>query len=163
VLQRPLRILAVVALLVIVPARAPGQQVTSSAPSAVVTEIREAVRLYDDALRRADVAAVARFFAPDYVFVNARGERLTRADRLANVRTGRTAFDSLMHVPQEEQIRSYGNLVLYSTLLTLGGRYSGKPEQGQYRALVVWVRREGRWQQVASQMTAVAGRVTLDR
>lgn len=89
--------------------------------------------------------------------VNARGERLTRADRLANVRTGRTAFDSLMHVPQEEQVRSYGNLVVYSTLLTLGGRYSGKPERGQYRALVVWARREGRWQQVASQMTAVAG------
>jgi len=148
------RCLAVLALLVALPARAPGQAGTRARPT-VVAEIREAVRRYDDALRRADVEAVGRFFAPEYMFVNARGERLTRDDRLANVRTGRTAFDSLLHVPQEVYIRAYGNLVLYSTLLSLGGRYSGKPEQGQYGALVVWVRRDGRWQQIASQMTPV--------
>ena len=124
--------------------------------SADVAEVREAVRRYDDALRRADVAAVGQFFAPEYTFVNARGERLTRADRLANLRAGRTAFDSLAHAPQEEQIRPYGNVVVYTTLLTLGGRYSGKAQQGRFRALVVWVRRDGRWQQVASQMTPVA-------
>jgi ketosteroid isomerase-like protein len=124
--------------------------------SADVAEVREAVRRYDDALRRADVAAVGQFFAPEYTFVNARGERLTRADRLANLRAGRTAFDSLAHAAQEEQIRPYGNVVVYTTLLTLGGRYSGKAQQGRFRALVVWVRRDGRWQQVASQMTPVA-------
>src|SRR4051812_14061672 len=139
----------------VLPARAPAQDSTSASP-AVVAEVRDAVRRYDDALRRADVAAVGQFLAPEYVFVNARGERLTRADRLANLRTGRTAFDSLAHAPQEEQIRAYGTLVLYTTLLTLGGKYSGQSHQGRYRAMVVWIRRDGRWQQVASQMTAVA-------
>jgi len=48
---------------------------------------------------------------------------------------------------------------LYTTLLTLRGQYSGRAlQQGRYRALVVWVRRAGRWQQVASQLTAVASR-----
>ncbi|HKH92031.1 MAG TPA: nuclear transport factor 2 family protein [Gemmatimonadaceae bacterium] len=154
-LRCSLRILSVVTLLVTVPARAPGQ-VPTSASSAVVAEVREAVRRYDDALRRADVAAVEKFFAPEYTFVNARGERLTRADRLTNLRTGRTTVDSLAHAPEEEQIRSYGNVVVYTTLLTLGGQYSGQSQRGQYRALVVWVRREGRWQQVASQLTPVA-------
>jgi ketosteroid isomerase-like protein len=123
--------------------------------SADVAEVREAIRRYDDALRRADVSAVGQFFAPEYTFVNARGERLTRADRLANLRAGRTAFDSLAHAAQEEQIRPYGNVVIYTTLLTIGGRYSGKAQQGRFRAMVVWVRRDGRWQQVASQMTPV--------
>ena len=150
-----LRILSVVALFAIVPARVHGQAPTG-APSSAVAEVREAIRRYDDALRRADVAAVGRFFAPEYTFVNARGERLTRADRLSNLRTGRTAVDSVAHAPQEEQIRPYGNIVVYTTLLTLGGKYSGQAQRGQFRALVVWVRREGRWQQVASQLTAVA-------
>jgi len=44
---------------------------------------------------------------------------------------------------------------LYTTLLTLRGRYGGHDQTGQFRALVVWVHRDGRWQQVASQMTPV--------
>src|SRR4051794_27816490 len=96
--------LSLLALLVALPARAPGQAATG-ATSAVVADVRDAVRRYDDALRRADTAAVGRFFAAEYTFVNARGERLTRADRLANLRTGRTAVDSVVHSPEEEQIR----------------------------------------------------------
>jgi ketosteroid isomerase-like protein len=142
------------AVLVLQPARVFGQSL-ETAVSADVAEVRDAVHRYDDALRRGDAAAVGQFFAPEYIFVNARGERLTRADRLANLRAGRTAFDSLAHAPQEEQIRPYGNVVVYTTLLTIGGRYSGKAEQGRFRALVVWVRRDGRWQQVVSQMTPV--------
>jgi ketosteroid isomerase-like protein len=154
VLRCPLSAFAILGLLVALPARAPGQ-VASGTPSAVVAEVREAVRRYDDALRRADVSAVGQFFAPEYIFVNARGERLTRADRLANLRSRRTTLDSLGHAPQEEQIRAYGDVVLYTTLLTIDGRYSGRAQRGQFRALVVWVRRDGRWQQIASQMTPV--------
>jgi len=155
----PLRVVLALALFAVNPARA-SAQAQSSAPPAVVAEVRDAVRRYDDALRRGDAAKVGQFFAPEYVFVNARGERLTRADRLANLRTGRTAVDTVAHAAQEEQIRPYGdNVVVYTTLLNLGGRYSGRAlQQGRYRALVVWVRRAGRWQQVASQLTAVAGR-----
>jgi ketosteroid isomerase-like protein len=140
--------------LLLMPARVPAQ--TPASTSAAVAEVRDAIRRYDEALRRADVAAVGQFFAPEYTFVNARGERLTRAGRLANLRSGRTAVDSVAHAPQEEQIRPYGNVVVYTTLLTLGGRYSGQAQRGQYRALVVWVRRDGRWQQIASQLTSVA-------
>ena len=153
-----LRVSAVLTLLAALPARAPGQE-AAGASSAVVAELRDAVRRYDDALRRGDAAAAGQFFAPEYVFVNARGERLTRADRLANLRTGRTSVDTVAHAPQEEQFRPYGNVVLYSTLLTLGGRYSGeKLPRGRYRALVVWVKRDGRWQQVASQLTQLSAR-----
>lgn len=158
-LRYVLRGLAVLVLLAALPLRAPGQAPTNASP-AIVAEVRDAVRRYDDALRSADTAALGQFFAPEYVFVNARGERLTRAERLANLRTGRTTVDTVAHAPQEEQILPYGdNVVLYTTLLTLGGQYSGRAlQQGRYRAIVVWVRRAGRWQQVASQLTAVASR-----
>ena len=151
-----LRFLPVLTLLLNLPDRSDAQERTAAAARAEA-EVREAIRRYDAALRRADVAAVEPFWAPEYTFVNPRGERLTRAARLANVRTGRTAFDSLAHAPQEEQIRIYGNgdVAVHTGLLTLGARYSGQAQRGQYRALVVWMRRDGRWQQVASQLTPV--------
>jgi len=156
-LRCSLRSLPLLTLLTMLPAVVRAQQPTR-ASSAAAAEIRAAVRRYDDALRRADSAAVEKFWAEEYTFINPRGERLTRTARLANLRTGRTAFDSLGHTPQEERISTYGDVALYSTLLTLRGRYSGAAHEGQYRASVVWIRRDGRWQQLMSQMTPVLTR-----
>ena len=128
----------------------------STRDAKAVEEIRATVRRYDEALRKHDVAAAEQFWAPEYIFINPRGERLTRADRIANFRGARTRFDSLAPVPEQEKITPYGQgLAVHTTLLTIGGHYSGHPTKGQYRALVVWVKREGHWQQVASQLTPV--------
>jgi len=89
------------------------------------------LRQYAAALQRGDSQAVGRFWADEYTFVNPAGERVTKAE--------------------EEQIRVYGDVVVYTTLSTLAGRYGGRAHQGDYQALVVLVKRDGRWQQVASQ------------
>lgn len=148
------RVIAVVTLLLVQTACARAQQPTTTTAT-IEAQLREAIREYDDALRRADVAAIGRFFAEEYFFVNPRGQRLTRADRLANFRERRTVLDSVVHAPQEEVFRSYGDVVVYTAVLTLTGQYSGQAQQGQHRAMVAWVRRDGRWQQVASQLTPV--------
>ena len=150
-----LRSLFVLALLLIQAPLAFAEKAAPAAPKAEA-EVREAIRKYDEALRKADAAAVEKFWAEEYVFINSRGERLTRADRLANLRTGQTAFDSLGHVPQDEEIKIYGkDIAVYTTLLSIRGQYSGQGAQGTFRGLVVWVRRDGRWQQIASQQTPV--------
>ena len=143
---------AVLLLLACVPSQRPP-----AADSTAVAEVHETTRRYDDALRRADAEAAGRFWADEFIFVNPEGRRLTRADRLANLRAGRTAFDSLAPAPGQEEIHVYGDVAVHRTLLTIGGRYSGQAERGQFRALVVWVRRDGRWQQVANQLTPVHG------
>lgn len=153
-LRCSLRTLPALTLLMILPASVPAQQAART-PVGTAAQLRDDVRRYDDALRRADSAAVEKFWAAEYVFINPRGERVTRAGRLANLRTGRTAFDSLAHAPEQEQIKLYGDMAVYTTLLTIRGRYSGNQHEGRYRASVVWVHRDGRWQQVLSQMTPV--------
>jgi ketosteroid isomerase-like protein len=134
---------------------AAGSADVAATDSAAVADLRDAIRRYDDALRGADTAAAGEFWADELVFVNPEGARLTRADRIANLGTGRTAFSALAHVPETEEILVYGDVAVYRTLLSIGGQYSGQPERGQFRALVVWVRRDGRWQQVANQLTPV--------
>ena len=149
-------VLLPLSLLLPLPLSLPAQDSTRDAKA--VAEVRATIRRYDDALRRADAKAAGQFWAAEYIFVNPRGERLTREDRLANLRSSQTSFDSLAHAPQAEEIRIYGNggtIAVYTALLTIGGRYSGQAHEGRYRALVVWVRREGRWQQVASQLTPI--------
>jgi ketosteroid isomerase-like protein len=150
-------LLPVLLLTLMAPAWAPAQETEPGADGPAAAELREAIRLYDDALRRADVAAAERFWAAEYVFINPRGERVSRDARVANLREKRTSLDSLSHAPREEEIRTYmdGHMAVYTTLLTIDGRYSGEAERGEFRALVVWVRRDGRWQQVASQMTPI--------
>jgi ketosteroid isomerase-like protein len=48
-----------------------------------------------------------------------------------------------------------GKMAVYTTRLAIDGRYGGGTERGEFRALVVWIRRDGRWQQLASQMTPI--------
>ena len=138
-----IQFMPVLTLLMFLPARSWAQEAASS--EKLVEELRATVRQYDDALRRGDATAAARFWVPDYTFVNPQGQRVTRAERLDNVRAARTSFDSLAHEPKEEQIRTYGDrdpVAVYTALLSIGGRYSG----------------QGRWQQVASQLTPVLRR-----
>jgi ketosteroid isomerase-like protein len=155
--QSAFRILPILTLILLVPAHAPARETPSAAAGTGETELRQAIQQYDDALRRRDVAAAERFWAAEYVFINPRGERVSREARAMNLRERRTSLDSIAHAPQEEVIRTYmdGNMAVYTTLLTIDGRYGGETERGQFRALVVWIRRDGRWQQVASQMTPV--------
>jgi ketosteroid isomerase-like protein len=138
----------------------PGVAWTQGKPSASAAEdeVRQASRQYNAALLRADTAAAGRFWAPEYTFVNPFGERVTRAQRIANLRSGRTAFDTIGPQVREEKIRVYdGDVAVQTIRLTLGGKYSGRAHRGDYQALVVWAKRNGQWQQVTSQVTPVAG------
>ena len=144
----------ILALLLMTPA-VPAQEAAASAKAEA--ELRESIRIYDEALRRGDAAAAGKFWADEYVFVNPRGERLSRDARDANLREKRTSLDSIAHAPRDEVIRTYmdGKMAVYTTRLAIDGRYGGETERGEFRTLVVWIHRDGRWQQLASQMTPI--------
>ena len=139
----------------VVPHAVPAQE--SAASPKAEAELRDAIRTYDEALRRGDATVAERFWAAEYVFINPRGERLSRNERIANFRERRTSLDSLAHAPRDEVIHTYmeGKMAVYTTRLAIEGRYGGEAERGEFRALVVWIHRDGRWQQLASQMTPI--------
>ncbi|MFL5496546.1 MAG: nuclear transport factor 2 family protein [Gemmatimonadales bacterium] len=66
-------------------------------------QLRQTIRQYDLALKRGDAAAVDKFWADEYIFVNPTGQRLTKAARMANLRASRTTFDTV--APQLEDER----------------------------------------------------------
>jgi ketosteroid isomerase-like protein len=117
-------------------------------------EVRQAIEKYRAASLQRDIPALEKIWADDYVFVNASGEVLTKAQRLANVKSGATKLES---INKEENIavRVYQNSAVATSRVAIKGKYSGQPTSGQYRSTHVWVKGPEGWQLVANQLTAL--------
>jgi hypothetical protein len=59
-------------------------------------EVRRMIEKYRTALLKRDASALEKIWADDYVFVNAAGDVLTKAQRLENVQSGATTLGSIM-------------------------------------------------------------------
>src|SRR5204863_7195312 len=70
-------------------------------------EVRAAIEQYRTALMKGDTAALERIWADDYTFINASGAVLTKAERLANQKSGATKLGSIETDP-DMKIRVYG-------------------------------------------------------
>ena len=118
-------------------------------------EVRQMIQKYRSALLQRDMPVLEKIWADDYVFVNASGEVLTKAQRLSNLKSGATSLDS---INDEENItvRVYQNSAVVTSRVTLKGQYSGKQISGQYRSTLVWVKGPAGWQLVSNQLTALA-------
>jgi ketosteroid isomerase-like protein len=118
-------------------------------------EVRQMIQKYRSALLQRDIPMLEKIWADDYVFVNASGEVLTKAQRLSNLKSGATSFDS---INEEENItvRVYQNSAVVTSRVTLKGQYSGKQISGQYRSTLVWVKGPAGWQLVSNQLTGLA-------
>ena len=130
---------------------APGQSAENSSSE---KEVREMIEKYRTALLQRNTAALEKIWADDYIFVNASGEVLTKAQRLANAKSGATTLDS---IKEEENItvRVYQNSAVATSRVTIKGQYSGQPTSGQYRSTHVWIKGPGGWQLVSNQITAL--------
>ena len=117
-------------------------------------EVRQMIEKYRTALLQRDIGALEKIWADDYVFVNASGDVATKADRLANAKSGATTLES---INEEESItvRVYQNSAVATSRVTIKGQYSGQPTSGQYRSTHVWVKGPAGWQLVTNQLTAL--------
>src|SRR5207248_6126639 len=59
-------------------------------------EVRQMIEQYRNALTKKDTAALERIWADDYTFINASGAVVTKAERLANLKSGATSLDTIV-------------------------------------------------------------------
>jgi ketosteroid isomerase-like protein len=131
------------------------QSVAQGANPAAEREVRQTIEKYRKALLRKDAATLEQIWADDYTFTNGAGEIHSKADRLANLKSGATSLDSISE-EEDMKVRVHGNVAVATSRVTIKGRYSGKPTSGQYRSIHVWVKGAAGWQLVANQITPVA-------
>ena len=131
------------------------QSVAQGADTAAEQEVRQTIEKYRTALLQKDAATLERIWADDYTFTNGAGEIHSKADRLANLKSGATSLDSISE-EEDIKVRVYGKVAVATSRVTIKGQYSGKQASGQYRSIHVWVKGAAGWQLVANQLTPVA-------
>jgi len=133
------------------------QSVAQGADTAAEQEVRQTIEKYRTALLQKDAATLERIWADDYTFTNGAGEIHSKADRLANLKSGATSLDSISE-EEDMKVRIHGNVAVATSRVTIKGQYSGKQTKGQYRTIHVWVKGATGWQLVANQLTPVTAK-----
>jgi len=133
------------------------QSVAQGADAAAEQEVRQAIKKYRTALLQHDAATLEKIWADDYTFTNGAGETHSKAQRLANLKSGATSLDSISQ-EEEMKVRVHGNVAVATGRVTIKGQYSGKQASGQHRSINVWVKGATGWQLVANQLTPVAAK-----
>jgi uncharacterized protein involved in type VI secretion and phage assembly len=86
--------------------------------------------------------------------VDSHGRVLTKADRLADLRSSATSLDKIQH-EETPRVRVHGDIGIITSTVTLVGRYGGKEVSGQFRSTHIWVFADGRWRLLMNQLTAI--------
>ena len=133
------------------------QSVAQGADAVAEQEVRQTIEKYRTALLQKDAATLERIWADDYAFTNGAGEIHSKADRLANLKSGATSLDSISE-EEDMKVRIHGNVAVANSRVTIKGQYSGKQTSGQYRTIHVWVKGATGWQLVANQLTPVTAK-----
>ena len=127
---------------------------SSGGDADVQSTLSKVVDQHCQGLLKHDWDSLERLWSDDFTFVNPRGELLSKAQRLQNLRTGATAFKSID--VSEQRHRTLGpDAAVTTNRVRIVGQYSGQEGSGDYRVTWVWGRPRGNWQLVALHMTRV--------
>lgn len=100
-------------------------------------ELREAMQARLEAVWKKDATTWSRLTADEFTVVVPEGKLMTRADRLASLKTEKP---EPVHAIEREQIQPYGEAVVRRFV------------DGNEWVLEVWVRQGGAWRVVAAQV-----------
>jgi ketosteroid isomerase-like protein len=121
-------------------------------------ELRERLREWDEAYARRDTEALNRILADDFFFTDAAG---TVNNKTQYIMAVIKSPDITLIEPVKSDdlsIRLYGDVAVVTGRTGIRGRPRHPASRDLFRFTDVWVKRQGRWQVVASQVTRVAGK-----
>ena len=107
------------------------------------------------AVKSRDVATLDRSQAAEFVFTDPGGTLWTKARELETIKAGDLEIDTFEF--SDLKVRLYGDTAVVTFRIIWTGRFRGADRSGPQRMTDVWVKRDGRWQCVASQATRIAG------
>ncbi len=100
-----------------------------------------------EARKRGDTEAMSRTLGDEWTITTYNGQIINKEQGLADAKTGNWK-DRPIASHDKITARAYGN----TAILT----YRSKTQDGYIQTIQVWVKRQGRWQRVASQATKLA-------
>jgi ketosteroid isomerase-like protein len=119
---------------------------------------RDLIKLENDwsmAWQKKDAAFLQKLFADEYLDTDQDGATFTKPQELANVPAA--AFTLTSFALSDLKVHVYGVAAVVTGRNTIKGLWKGKDASGAYRFTDVFVKRDGRWQAVATHGSRVAG------
>jgi ketosteroid isomerase-like protein len=102
-----------------------------------------------------DTQAMGRIEANGWICTTGDGELVTRAEDIADVGSG--AYAATEFKVEDLKVTVHGDTAVVTGRQTEKATYKGKDASGVFRITDTWIRRDGRWQCIASQLTKIAG------
>ena len=153
------RMLAIAALTMAASSLALGQMTSKKANYAnqqadsveqAVTQLEEELRV---AISKRDMKAYARIVGDDYVFTNQDAVIRTKAQMVSAYDAGSIKYESVMF--DEIKVHAYGDTAVVTGRTTQKMKDNDKDITGQFRYTRVYVKRQGKWQLVATHSTRI--------
>ena len=116
-------------------------------------EVLEVERQKDQALRNRDIAVLERIYADDLAFVNGRGQVITKAEHLEEIRAGNVKY--LSSDRSDFHVHVYGSTAVLTGRENSSVEYHGKTISSPRQFMTVYVKLDGQWKYVAHQVTPV--------
>jgi len=129
------------------PAAAPSGEASED----VEKKIMQLERDWGDAVAKRDLVALDRILGDDHSVITKDGSVLTKAQELA--KHGESADELFDFEPMK--VRVFGETAVVTGGHREKSQYHGRDTSGHYRWMDVFVKRNGRWQAVASELTRV--------
>ena len=142
----------VAAIIIITSLSVLGQVTSKNKPNQAERTVRELERMYRDAIMRQDVAAVSRILADDFIATSSRGEIRDKAQEMDDIKPS-PDFKMEGFSLDDIKARFFGDTAIVTGRSTLQVAYKGKSNTSIFRYTRVYVKRNGRWQVVAQQLT----------
>ena len=107
------------------------------------------------AIVASDAEAIGRFLADEWIIVDPDGGVIDKIRFLDVIKSGALAHELMES--DNARVRIYGSTAIITALTTTKGKFGGQPFTTHERATDVFVKQQGRWQCVLSQLTKFAG------
>jgi ketosteroid isomerase-like protein len=143
--------LAIAVLCLLSVSLAVGQKASST--NKVEDQIKKLEQDWAQGIMKDGAGAVDQYEADDIVSTDPSGRVTDKAQDKKDLSSGDLKFQSLES--SDVKVRVYGDTAVATGTSTVKGTYKGQDISATYRFTDTWVKRNGKWQAVASQGTKI--------
>lgn len=150
--KQAMKHLAIISLLLVLASSIAVGQTGSSKDE---RELLKLQRQWLDAYQKHDAAALERIEADDFSLTESDGKVTTKAEDVASIRNAKPPQPDDSFDATDVKVRLYGDTAVLIGRVVLKYRNKGQLVEEQYRYTDTYLKRRGRWQVVASQLTRI--------
>ncbi len=136
------------------PAASNAAPADAASGKVVEQEVINLMSRLEEAHRHADAAFFEHVYASDFSAITPSGELASRAEVLQAWKSGAVKYDSYEY--DDVHVRVYEETAVVTNRSTRKGHINARDATGQFRQTRVFVKRQGQWQMVTSQVTRIS-------